>query len=340
MSHSKLFLRLYLHETDACAENVNWLNPELHVQDKRAGDALKVHLKGWQMGVADLHIHTEWSDGMMSVRALIQHVSSSCVLDVVAITDHDQIGGALEAFRQAAEPGYEGPSIVVGIETTTKWLRHVIGLFFRPPFPVEPLPRFEALEKTVSRIAEFGGIAVVPHPMSVLVPSLHQSDIERFLATAMGPNLVGVEVASGVLGGRRKESAIRAKNVGKWGLAEIGASDAHHLTQVGSALTWFPGVTAADLEAALLARKTKAVWGTVAKVPVAAHVRQVWRAWTETPFRGGRPKPPGMEPRNYSLPGTIGSVTRASSIPRSCTAEANEMNSSSTISVMVGDFAC
>jgi len=244
------------------------------------------------MGVADLHIHTDWSDGMMSVRSLLQHASSNCALDAIAITDHDQIGGALDAFRRSAEPGYVGPSIVVGIETTTKCFRHIIGLYFRPPFPSSRLPRFEALSSTVSRIADFGGIAVVPHPMSVLVPSLHQKEIDGFLATAIGPKLVGIEVASGVIGGRRKETLVRAMNDGRWGLAEIGASDAHHLAQVGTAVTWFPGTTVADLEAALIARKTKAVWGKAGPVPATAHIRQVWRAWTESPFRGVRPSSP------------------------------------------------
>lgn len=222
----------------------------------------------------------------MSVESVLQHVSSSCQLDVIAFTDHDQIGGALDAFRRSCEPGYIGPSVVVGIETTTKCLRHVVGLFFRPPFPEVPFPKFEALARTVSRIAGFGGIVVVPHPMSMLVPSLHEEDIDRIISSAVGPHVVGIEVASGVIGGRRNASDIRAKNSSRWRLAEIGASDAHHLPQVGTAFTWFPGTTIADLEAALLSRRTKAVWGDTVTIPIAAHFRQVWRAWAVSPFRG------------------------------------------------------
>ncbi len=237
------------------------------------------------MGFADLHLHTEWSDGMMSIDAIIQHVSLNCLLDVIAITDHDQIGGALDAFQRSSELGYAGPSVVVGIETTTRCLRHVVGLFFRPPFPEIPFPKFEPLDQTVSRIADFGGIAVVPHPMSLLVPSVHEAGIDRIVASEVGQHVVGIEVAAGVIGGRRYASDIRAKNASRWHLAEVGASDAHHLEQVGSAFTWFPGKTSAELEAALISRRTKAMWGKRVRVPISDHARQVWRAWAISPFR-------------------------------------------------------
>lgn len=240
------------------------------------------------MGFADLHLHTEWSDGMMSVEAMIQHVSLHCTLDVIAITDHDQIGGSLDAFRRSCAPDFAGPSVVVGIETTTRCLRHVVGLFFRPPFPETPFPKFEPLDQTVSRIADFGGVAVVPHPMSYLVPSIHEAGIDRIVASEVGQHVVGIEVASGVIGGRRYSSDIRAKNASRWHLAEVGASDAHHLSQVGTAFTWFPGTTIFDLEAALLSRRTRALWGNRATVPMEAHLRQVWRAWAVAPFRGLR----------------------------------------------------
>ncbi|NBT93465.1 MAG: hypothetical protein EBT47_00295 [Chloroflexi bacterium] len=70
------------------------------------------------------------------------------------------------------------------------------------------------------------------------------------------------------------------------------------MAQVGTAVTWFPGTTVAELEAALLARKTKAVWGKAGPVPATAHIRQVWRAWTGSLFRGVRPSTPHeVEPR-------------------------------------------
>ena len=63
------------------------------------------------MGLADLHIHTIYSyDGTASVSAVLaraRHIG----LDVIAITDHDEIKGALKAFDLAqfwhrSDPGY------------------------------------------------------------------------------------------------------------------------------------------------------------------------------------------------------------------------------------------
>jgi histidinol phosphatase-like PHP family hydrolase len=47
------------------------------------------------MGLADLHIHTLYSwDGIHSVSAVLRHVVDHTDLDVIAITDHDEVAGA------------------------------------------------------------------------------------------------------------------------------------------------------------------------------------------------------------------------------------------------------
>ena len=48
-----------------------------------------------RLGLADLHVHTTWSDGAQSPEAMVAAASGR--VDVLAITDHDQIGGALVA---------------------------------------------------------------------------------------------------------------------------------------------------------------------------------------------------------------------------------------------------
>src|SRR5438132_12795283 len=49
------------------------------------------------MGRADVHLHTCHSDGAPTVRALLAHVAARTQLNVIAITDHDTIAGAVEA---------------------------------------------------------------------------------------------------------------------------------------------------------------------------------------------------------------------------------------------------
>ena len=68
------------------------------------------------MGLADLHLHTIYSyDGTATVPAVLRR-AKEIGLDVIAITDHDEIGGALEAVKLASHYGVE---VITGIEITT-----------------------------------------------------------------------------------------------------------------------------------------------------------------------------------------------------------------------------
>jgi 4-carboxymuconolactone decarboxylase len=58
-------------------------------------------------GRADLHIHTLASDGVSGVAEILDHVQTRTDLDVIAITDHERIDGALRAAELGDEPGGE-----------------------------------------------------------------------------------------------------------------------------------------------------------------------------------------------------------------------------------------
>ncbi|MFO3797223.1 MAG: PHP domain-containing protein, partial [Anaerolineales bacterium] len=54
------------------------------------------------MGLADLHIHSIYSvDGAITISAILNYVASRTNLNVIAITDHDEIAGALQAEKMA-----------------------------------------------------------------------------------------------------------------------------------------------------------------------------------------------------------------------------------------------
>src|SRR6266540_4510596 len=126
------------------------------------------------MGKADLHVHSAWSDGMATVREVMEFAAGETDLDVIAITDHDQIGGALEAVEWCA--GQHGTRLqpVVGTEISAGWGRHVLALFFTEPYPTQPFPRFRSLAHTAAMVHDAGGLVAVPHPLSALVPSIGQ----------------------------------------------------------------------------------------------------------------------------------------------------------------------
>lgn len=75
----------------------------------------------------DLHMHSTWSDGTLSPRALVAAAARRGVR-TIALTDHDTTDGIAEA-RAAGEAN--GVSIIAGIELSA-WLEreiHVLGYF-------------------------------------------------------------------------------------------------------------------------------------------------------------------------------------------------------------------
>jgi len=69
------------------------------------------------LGKADLHTHTNASDGDLSPEELIEKVSKKN-LQVIAITDHDTINGYLDAKKFADEKDIE---LITGVEISTVW---------------------------------------------------------------------------------------------------------------------------------------------------------------------------------------------------------------------------
>lgn len=81
------------------------------------------------MGKADLHIHTNASDGDLSPKQVIKKVKSKG-LETFSITDHDTITGYLDAKKSADEEDLE---LIPGVEISTVWEKreiHVLAYAF------------------------------------------------------------------------------------------------------------------------------------------------------------------------------------------------------------------
>lgn len=77
----------------------------------------------------DLHSHTHFSDGKLSVEALMQRAQQMQV-DALAITDHDCVDAIGPALDYLAEHKYK-MQLVSGVEISTKWHGfeiHILGL--------------------------------------------------------------------------------------------------------------------------------------------------------------------------------------------------------------------
>ena len=202
------------------------------------------------MGLADLHLHTIYSyDGTASLPAVLTR-AKQLGLDVIAITDHDEIAGALKATEIAPMYGVE---VIPGIEITTAE-GDLLALFIR-----EKVAAGLSLVETVLKVRELGGVCIAPHPMAggMGMKSLNAMSILKALRNRkVAETLIGIETYNGTSIDRvSNHSASLLSNRLK--LARTGSSDAHILETIGFGATEFEGKTAADLLNALKNRTTK-----------------------------------------------------------------------------------
>jgi predicted metal-dependent phosphoesterase TrpH len=202
------------------------------------------------MGKADLHIHTTFSfDSSCTVSAVLEWAASSTNLDVIAITDHDEFDGALEAVQRGPEFGIE---VIPGCEISTR-AGHLLALFLKRPVP----PGLSLLE-TVLRVGEQGGLCIAAHPTATLAHGLSAESIRSALQDPDARQvLVGIETMN--TGLFFQKANLNAQRINReLRLASTGSSDSHVFWTIGFGYTQFQGYTAADLRQALINHSTSA----------------------------------------------------------------------------------
>jgi predicted metal-dependent phosphoesterase TrpH len=227
-------------------------------------------------GRADIHLHTNLGDGWISPARLVR-TAVLRQLSVIAVTDHDHVEGARRVEQLLADQGAP-VRMITGVEVTTRH-GHLLGLFVtKAPRPMRPA------EEAIDAIKEQGGLVIVAHPLGRLVPSLSRRRIDALLSA--GYEIDGIEIYNPSPANAAQRAVVRAANQ-EWGLAEIGASDAHFWQHIGAGYTRFPGTTPEDLRRAIVERTTRA--GGQEQRPVrlnpAAYVGQCAWSWFVDPPR-------------------------------------------------------
>ena len=105
----------------------------------------------------DLHMHTDHSPDCATPVEVLLETARDRGLGAIAITDHNEVSGALEARRIAERMG--DLKVIVAEEVKTAEQGEVIGLFLE-----EKIPKGMTMAETIAAIREQGGLVYVPHP--------------------------------------------------------------------------------------------------------------------------------------------------------------------------------
>ena len=180
---------------------------------------------------ADFHVHTHHSKDCATEVEEILERASDVGLDVVAVTDHNEVAGGFEALALAERYGVR---VIVGEEVKTSE-GEVIGLFLQER--IAPGLTFAA---TIAQIKAQGGVVYVPHPFDRLhsVPG----------SSLLKANLTDVDVIE-VFNSRIaypgfNEKAVRFAE--RHRVPAAAGSDAHVLAGLGTALTGMGEFTGPD----------------------------------------------------------------------------------------------
>jgi len=249
-------------------------------------------------GRADLQLHSDLGDGLAPPEAILDSAERAG-LQVIALTDHDDIRGSFILRDHAARRG-SAVEIVTGVEVTTR-SGHLLALWIE-----DEIPMFASLAATVARIHGMGGVAIVPHPLSYLTFSVGEGALRALVAGPVECRVDGIELRNPSYAGRVRSRRAAWLNERVLGVAATGSSDAHHAQLVGTAWTDFPGKTAADLRRAIAERTTTPDgrhWTLAEHLDGVA--KQQWRSMVRDPVKRARrritkrtPPKPGRSERD------------------------------------------
>ena len=171
----------------------------------------------------DLHMHSEYSKDSLNALEDIIATGQRKGLDVLCLTDHNQIEGALRLRDIASLP------VIVGEEiATTKG--EILGYFLERLIPAGLSP-----EEAIQAVREQGGVVSIPHPLD----SIRREALGRTNVLEVIDRVDALEVfnARCLLPGFNSGAAALAE---AYGLPGTAGSDAHSLVEIATTYLEMP----------------------------------------------------------------------------------------------------
>ncbi|OYT54774.1 MAG: metal-dependent phosphoesterase [Candidatus Altiarchaeales archaeon ex4484_2] len=159
----------------------------------------------------DIHTHSTYSDGYNTPKEMVEY-AMKIGLDGLAITDHNEIKGSLEALKYSTRDF----TVVPGVEVSSHE-GHILCLGI-----MENVDKYLPAAEVIDRVHDLGGIAIAAHPFDRLRSGVGDLIYEL--------DFDAVELYNGhtLLSTRRLEKI--AKEINK---PVTGGSDAHIMDDIG-----------------------------------------------------------------------------------------------------------
>jgi len=227
---------------------------------------------------ADFHIHTRFSrDSLLSEARFIEKAIERG-LTHVAITNHNNVEGAIAVRDKVAELGLADKlTVILGEEVSTAD-GEVVGLFL-----TKTIPRGLSANETADEIHRQGGLVSIPHPFDPFRASHIKEGPLRNLAEASKIDMVEVFNCRVTLQRHNLEAAEFAT---QYGIPGIAASDSHSSFEVAMAFNAMPQFETADELRTLL---PDIDWHA-SRSTVLIHLTTRWAVWKNSfdSWRGRR----------------------------------------------------
>lgn len=191
----------------------------------------------------DLHTHTHYSKCSNLKPEILLKLARKKKLDGIAITDHHEIRGALEAKKLNKDKDFE---VIVGEEVSTNY-GDVLVYYLNKK--IEAIDFYEVADE----VKKQGALITIAHPFRTTLIHNHkfQLPIEKIKNKI---NAVECFNARTLPGDNKKANGI-AENLH---IAKTAGSDSHFFFEIGTAYTMFEN----DLKTAIKRKQTK-VDGTI-----------------------------------------------------------------------------
>ena len=183
---------------------------------------------GWVR--VDCHSHTMWSGDCTTTPDELAVAVTESAIDVLCITDHNQIAGAVRLADELPCRVIVGEELRVGSG-------EIIGLFLS-----ERLPQGVDLIEAVTRIRDQGGVVYIPHPFDPMRNCLKPQDIDLLVSQGLVHGIEGKNSKTSLASLNDKATAYGLEH----GLFVGAGSDAHVPNALGAGYLEMPDFDGPD----------------------------------------------------------------------------------------------